>query len=48
MTPAALEVFVSTRRLAGWGQAERRRAFALALGSAALLAVNDLSEVTRI
>jgi len=37
-TPAALEVFVSTRRLAGWGQAERRRAFALAAFSAALLA----------
>jgi signal transduction histidine kinase len=37
-TPAVLEVFVSTRRLAGWGQAERRRAFALAVGSAALLA----------
>jgi signal transduction histidine kinase len=36
-TPAALEVFVSTRRLAAWGAAERRRAFALALGSAALL-----------
>ena len=37
-TPAALEVFVSTRRLAGWGQSERRRAFALAAFSAALLA----------
>ena len=36
--PAVLEVFVSTRRLAAWGQAERRRAFALALASAALLA----------
>jgi signal transduction histidine kinase len=36
-TPAALEVFVSTRRLAAWGAAERRRAFALAFGTAALL-----------
>jgi signal transduction histidine kinase len=36
-TPAALEVFVSTRRLAAWGAAERRRAFALAAFSAALL-----------
>src|SRR5690349_365798 len=36
-TPAALEVFVSTKRLAAWGAAERRRAFALAFGSAALL-----------
>jgi signal transduction histidine kinase len=36
-TPAALEVFVSTKRLAAWGAAERRRAFVLAVGSAALL-----------
>lgn len=36
-TPAALEVFVSTRRLAAWGAAERRRAFVLAALSAALL-----------
>src|SRR5690349_19537478 len=36
-TPAALEVFVSTKRLAAWGAAERKRAFALALATAALL-----------